>query len=134
MSAAIANYMTEHVHSIRPDETLKTAHDMMKRLKIRHLPVIEGKRVIGLVTDRDLSLVHLYPDMNLEKSRVDELMLQDVYVVKPTTHIKDVVREMGQKKFGSVIVIDRDDKLVGIFTATDALNLLHKIYDIDTDI
>ena len=128
MAAHVGDYMTENPHSIAPFETLKVAHELMQKHKIRHLPVLSKRRVVGLVSERDLSLVHLYPDMDLEHSKVEDLMLQDIYTVHPNEELKEVVHEMGQRKLGSAVVVDAGGQLKGIFTAVDALKLLHKIY------
>lgn len=128
MQSPIKNYMTEQPHSIRMGETLIHAKQLMTKLNIRHLPVLEGREVVGLISDRDFSLVDLYPDLNLEHSTVEDIMFQDVYQVAPDTPLSEVVKDMSVRKLGSAIVVDHGT-LVGIFTSVDALILLSKIYD-----
>lgn len=129
MDALIENYMTEHPHSIRSGETLESARNMMKKFHIRHLPVVQQKKIIGLITERDFSLINLYPDMNLKTTHVDELMLQYVYQPLMGTPLKEVLRTMTEEKLGSAIIVDAEGDIKGIFTAIDALTLLYKIYD-----
>ncbi len=129
MDAKIENYMTEHPHSIRSGETLEHAMGMFKKYGIRHLPVVAQKKIIGLITERDFSLIHLYPDMDLKHSKVDELMIQDVYQASIGTPLKDVVAKMAAEKVGSAVIVDSEGEIKGIFTAIDALSLLGKLYD-----
>ena len=131
MDAQISRYMTDQPHSIRPGESLEHAKQIMDKHKIRHLPVVENKKIVGLITERDFSLVSLYPEMDLKKSQVEDLMLQGVYEVLPETPLKDVVKAMAENKYGCAVVMDDKSELVGIFTSVDALKLLHKLYDRD---
>lgn len=131
MDAEISRYMTDQPHSIRPGETLEHAKQVMEKFNIRHLPVVENKKIVGLITERDFSLVGLYPEMDLKKSAVEDLMLQSVYEVLPDTPLKTVVKEMVENKYGCAVIMNDNSELAGIFTSIDALKLLHKLYDND---
>ena len=121
--------MTEQPHSIRPGETLKTAAHMMKKYSIRHLPVVENKKVVGLLTDRDFAILYLYPDLNIENSTVEDLMIPSVDTCGPEDLLHEVTEKMVKTKHGSVVVIDDEDKLLGIFTSADATKLISRIYN-----
>jgi acetoin utilization protein AcuB len=110
-------------HLIRRDETIAAAHETMRGHRIRHLPVMDGRRLVGIVSDRDLHLVESLRDVDPQIVRVDEAMTPGPYAVGPRTSLAKVARSMAKAKYGSAIVMDRG-RVVGIFTATDALDAL----------
>lgn len=122
-TATIAERMTKTPHAIGTEQSLQTAHELMRSCHIRHLPVLHGGKLIGVVSERDLRLVETLHDVDPARVRVEEAMSQDVYAVTPATPLRDVVREMATRKIGSAVVID-GTKVVGIFTTVDALETL----------
>lgn len=122
-TTTVREYMTPHPHSIGRDQKLATAHEMMRRHGIRHLPVLEGGRIVGLVSLRDLHLVETLPDVDPAKVTVEEAMAQDPYVVPPATLLVDLARTMAEHKYGSAIVAE-GSQVVGVFTTVDALRAL----------
>jgi acetoin utilization protein AcuB len=102
---------------------MKTAHELMRTHDIRHLPVLHGGKLTGLLSIRDLHLVETLPGVDPEVVRVEEAMSQDVYAVPPKTPLKTVVSEMAARKLGSAVVVDGRN-VVGVFTTIDALGLL----------
>jgi acetoin utilization protein AcuB len=119
----IADRMTRTPHLIGAEQSMKSAHDLMRTHEIRHLPVLHGGKLIGLLSIRDLHLVETLPDVDPERVRVEEAMTQDVYAVEPKTPLKQVVTEMAARKLGSAVVVE-GTKVVGVFTTIDALDLL----------
>ncbi|MBI3535457.1 MAG: CBS domain-containing protein [Deltaproteobacteria bacterium] len=121
----IRDFMTAQPHSIGKDIALKTALNMMREYKIRHLPVQEGGKLIGLLTDRDLKLASAFQDaVNLT---VEEVMTPDPYTVSPDVSFDEVVTTMSNHKYGCVIVQEMTSKVIGIFTAVDSLRVLGDI-------
>lgn len=129
MEALIENYMTPQVHSVRNTETLAEAKKLMKKYNIRHLPVLNDQSLVGLISDRDFALLALYPDMNLKESLCEDLMIQAVDTYSHKAKLADVVGQMAESKHGCAVIVDPNNHLLGVFTAIDALKLLHKIYD-----
>ncbi len=119
----IADRMTKTPHLIGAEQSLKVAHEVMRKHDIRHLPVLHGGKLIGLLSLRDLHLVETLPNVDPELVRVEEAMTQDVYAVEPKTPLKQVVSEMAARKLGSAVVVE-GSKVVGVFTTVDALDLL----------
>jgi acetoin utilization protein AcuB len=119
----IADRMTRTPHLIGAEQSMKSAHDLMRAHEIRHLPVLHGGKLIGLLSIRDLHLVETLPGVDPETVRVEEAMTQDVYAVEPKTPLKQVVKEMAARKLGSAVVVE-GTKVVGLFTTIDALDLL----------
>lgn len=114
----IQKFMTTAPHTIGADQTLSKAHAMMREHSIRHLPVLSGGKLVGVLTDRDLRLVESLKDVDPAKLMVEEAMTSDVFVVEPDMSLDEVVGTMGSKKIGSVVVM-QNQKVVGIFTTVD---------------
>lgn len=118
----IQKVMTPMPHSARIDLPLKDALSLMRENGIRHLPVQDGSRLVGVVTDRDVKLVSGFASAG--ELTVEEAMTPDPYTVGPETALDHVVYEMAEKKFGCVIIQQSNGKVVGIFTAVDAMRVL----------
>lgn len=115
----VQKYMTTSPHTIGDDQPMTIAHRMMREHRVRHLPVLRGSKIVGLVSDRDLNTVETLIDVDPRKVLVSEAMSQDPYVVSPDAALDEVVATMAEKKYGSA-VITQHDKVVGIFTTVDA--------------
>lgn len=118
--------MSTTPHSIGQDQTLHAATLLMDKYKIRHLPVLDAGKVVGLISDRDIKFALSFNDVSLEKMKVADIAKEEVYVVSPFSKLDEVVAYMASRKLGSAIVMD-NGKLVGIFTAVDALGALSEI-------
>jgi acetoin utilization protein AcuB len=119
----IRSFMTPAPHSIGHDQPLATAHERMRAWGVRHLPVLRGGRLAGLLSQRDALLVETLRDVDPAKVRVEEAMTIDVYVVSPETHLLEVATEMAAHKYGCAVVMS-GTHLAGIFTTVDALRAL----------
>lgn len=115
-------------HTIGTDQSLKKAHEIMREYKIRHLPVLKGGKLVGILTDRDLALVETLKDVNPETVTVEDACTPDPYIVSPEAKLHDVCSEMARHKYGSTLVVD-NHKLVGVFTWVDALNAFSEILE-----
>jgi acetoin utilization protein AcuB len=124
----VQKYMTTSPHTIGDDQPMAMAHRMMREHHIRHLPVLRGAKIVGLLSDRDLNMVETLSDVDPRKVLVSEAMTQDPYVVSPDAALDDVLSTMATHKFGSVVV-EQNNTVVGIFTTVDACrafsDLLH---------
>jgi acetoin utilization protein AcuB len=99
---------------------------MMRNHQIRHLPVMSGGQVTGVLSDRDVKLALSINGVDPENTKVEEIASSEVFLVKPDSKLDEVARTMSEKKIGSVLVIDHHH-LVGIFTTTDALKALDEL-------
>jgi acetoin utilization protein AcuB len=114
----IQKFMTTSPHSIGVEQPLSRAHAMMKEHGIRHLPVLHGGKLLGILTERDLALVEALVGVDPTKVKVEDAMSTVVYSVDPETPLDEVVSTMGERKYGSAIVM-QNEKVVGIFTTVD---------------
>jgi acetoin utilization protein AcuB len=122
-STTVSEYMTRSPASIGAEQPLSVAHDLMRKKRIRHLPVLHGGKLVGIVSLRDLHLVETLEGVTPDRVSVEEAMSPDVYCVTSDAPLKGVVREMARRKLGSAIVT-RGTKVVGVFTTVDALRAL----------
>jgi acetoin utilization protein AcuB len=120
LTQPIKNLMTKLPYTIAHDQTMAIAHHMMRQHGVRHLPVLDGGTMVGVVSDGDLHLVETLRDVDPERVLVEDAMTQDVYAVLPDAPVDQVVRTMARRKLGSAIVVERG-RVVGIFTTIDAL-------------
>lgn len=119
----IADYMTVSPYSTGDDQPLAHAHHVMREHHIRHLPVLNGGRLVGILSDRDLAFVENLRDVDATKVRVDEAMSPTPYAVKKTARLGEVAREMAEHRYGSAVVME-NERVIGVFTTVDALRAL----------
>ncbi len=98
----------------------------MHEFQIRHLAVLFGGRMIGIVSDRDITLVESLAGTDPAVVQVHEAMSPDPYAVDIDTPLVEVVETMAKHKYGAALVCE-GSALVGIFTTTDALRLAHDL-------
>jgi acetoin utilization protein AcuB len=122
----IEKHMTASPHSIGAEQTLERARAVMTEHGIRHLPVLHGGRLVGVITDRDVHLVESLKDVDPRLVTVADAMTQTVYAVAPDTPLQEVARAMAEHKYGSVVVM-HDHKVTGIFTTVDACRALAEL-------
>ena len=113
--------MTPFPYSISIDAPINEARAFMHKQNIRHLPVIAGGKLAGVISDRDIKL-YLGPDLDYPEA--DTALVRDVYLANPyvvdlNESLDNVLNAMAERHIGSVLVT-RDGKLAGLFTATDA--------------
>jgi acetoin utilization protein AcuB len=115
--------MTRLPITIGVDQSLASARELMDRYSIRHLPVLELGRLVGIVSERELDLLLTAPEVDPHGASVRRAMRKDVLTVSPEDPLGDVAEQMHERKAGSAIVC-RGGDVVGVFTTTDALRVL----------
>ena len=119
----VRDYMTPNPHSVRIDRSLTVAHGLMRKHKIRHLPVLDAGKLVGVLSLRDLHLIETLPDVDASDVKVEDAMTLDTYSVSPETPLAKVVRVMAKRKIGSAVVMS-NGRPTGIFTTVDAMRTL----------
>jgi acetoin utilization protein AcuB len=115
---AVSHYMQKPI-TIERTASLADAQRVMRQYQIRHLPVLDGGNLVGVVTQRDLFLLESVGEANVENSRVDEVMTEHPFIVTSDAALDEVLDIMADHKYGSVIVMGHAG-VDGIFTAADA--------------
>ena len=112
----LSEIMSTPVSTIAPDERIERATTEMRLHRIRHLVVVERGEVVGVVSDRDLKGANPY-------GLVKEHMIDKVAVASPRTTVREAANLLRGHTIGCIPVVD-DDRVVGIVTVTDLLELL----------
>ena len=128
----IGEYMTRDLVTVSEDTSMKDAMLLLRTHHIRHLPVANGKILVGLISDRDIrkaspSLLSGIGKNDyervLEDTSVGRIMTREPFTVTESTTIADAVSVLVEKKYGSLPVVDGTE-IIGIFTEIDALKIL----------
>ncbi len=117
IDSMVGEYMVRSPKVAKPEMTVGEALKFLRELRIRHLPVVEGKRLVGLVSERDLIAAPA-------NKKVRDVMVRKVYIARSTTALSEVASEMADNKYGSAVIVDKNNHVIGIFTTTDALRVL----------
>ena len=123
---SIQKYMTTSPHTVGSDQTLAHAHRLLREHTIRHLPVLRGGKLVGMLTERDLALVESLKDVDASKVLVEEAMSTSLFQVSPDAPLDQVVAEMAAKKYGSAVVV-QNQNVVGILTNVDVCSALAEL-------
>jgi acetoin utilization protein AcuB len=120
--------MTRDVICISPNDALEVAHDIMGEWDIRHLPVVEDGKLVGILSDRDV-LLHssqgVGREWDVEEVDVGDVMTPNPITCLPTDTIAHVARVMTERKIDSLPVVEEvGGDLIGLITSTDLLELL----------
>ncbi len=119
----VQEYMSIAPVVVSSDRTLAEAHRLMRERNIRHLPVVDHGRLVGIVSQRDLYLLETLKGIDPGTEVVAEAMAADPYAVPPDAPLEDVAAAMARSKFGCAVVVDRGS-VIGLFTTVDALRAL----------
>jgi len=128
-STAIREVMTSNIASVTPDQMVEQCRRIMGERRIRHLPVVSGETLVGIVSERDLFRSSLAQALGygnkdtrevMKTLHIKDVMVKQVTTVSPDTELKDAVALMAERKIGCLPVV-QDDKLLGLITETDVL-------------
>lgn len=128
----VSDIMSTAVVSVPPEMTLKEAHGILRDRGIRHLPVVKGGRLIGVVSDRDLRLATsaLLGSPLAADSPVSKVMSDQPATADVSDAIEDAAFRMRTRKIGCLPVMN-GDQLVGIITGMDLLDAILKMTGVD---
>jgi acetoin utilization protein AcuB len=120
----VGTYMTRAPYTIGVEQSLAVARRLMSENHIRHLPVLHGGDLVGMLSDREVESFEALPGSS--RLTVEEAMVPDVYVTSDDAPLAAVAEEMARRHVGSAIVVAgaESTKVLGVFTAVDALRAL----------
>lgn len=122
----IGECMTKSPVTVDRRTSLAQALKIMEDNGFRHLPVTDGAKLIGLVSERELRALENMEGFNSAGCTVEDFSLVAPYAVAPSAKVRDVAAEMADRKLGSAAVV-HGDQVVGVFTTIDALRLLAQL-------
>lgn len=117
--STIADIMSTPVRTIQPQESLRRAAQYMQELDVGALPVCDGERLLGMLTDRDITVRGLADGLNPDQACVSDIMSPEVETCTADQDTDDAKRLMGAKQLRRLPVIDKDGRLVGIVSLGD---------------
>jgi CBS domain-containing protein len=115
----IADIMTRSIATVQREETLQAAAKRMRDLDVGSLPVLDGKALVGIVTDRDIAIRGVADGMVAQESRVADVMTEEVVCCRAGDAIEDVMAEMGGSQVRRLPVLDRNNEVVGVVALGD---------------
>jgi CBS domain-containing protein len=115
----IKDVMTRNVAVVHPSTTIEEAADLMKTHDVGLLPVCEGERLVGVLTDRDITVRAVAVGQSPVTTLVSDAMTPDIYSVFEDQDVEDAARVMKQQQVRRVVVLDGDKRLVGITSLGD---------------
>jgi len=136
----VAQVMTKDVVTVTEDQDLRELDTAMRLLRFRHMPVVDGDKLVGIVSQRDVLRVtasslmpnaHQQTQLLERRFHVRDLMTTRVRTVSPGSALVDVARIMQREKVGCLPVVDGRNVLVGIVTESDFVALAVQLLDRD---
>lgn len=137
----VSDYMQAEVATLQRADRLDLADDIMRLGQIRHMPVLDGERVVGVISNRDLLAASLSQALDVEPAsrraflksvEVKEVMSEKLETARPDEPARDAARRMLDLRIGCLPVVDADHNLLGLLTETDLLRaaLLASVGDV----
>jgi CBS domain-containing protein len=127
-SLTVGSVMTRLPLVVSIDDGIDVVERIMKEHGVRHVPVLDGDTLVGIVSQRDVALLlnPALPFGDRKRVRIRSVCTRDPYVVDEEEPLDRVVLEMAERHLGSAIVA-RDGQVIGIFTVTDACRVLSRL-------
>ncbi len=116
---AVADVMTRGVRSMAPTDTLVKAAQAMEELNVGAIPVCDGDRLVGMVTDRDIVVRCVAQELDAKSCKLADIMSGHVRTVRENDDVNEVLSEMATAQIRRMPVVDPQDHLVGIVTLGD---------------
>ncbi len=128
----VRDIMSSPALAISTETTLEDAYRTMREKGIRHFPVLDGERLVGVVTDRDLRLATsvLAPSPFPAAAPVSSVMSRPPVTADSADPVEDAARTMRERKIGCLPVVE-DGKVIGIITGLDLLDALMRMTGVD---
>jgi len=115
----IADIMTRSIATVRRDETLQAAARRMQEMDVGSLPVLDGKAIAGVVTDRDIAVRGVAAGMIPQESLVADVMTAELRFCRADDTVEQAMAEMGDLQVRRLPVLDAKNEIVGIVSLGD---------------
>ncbi|ANU19074.1 acetoin utilization protein AcuB [Planococcus plakortidis] len=121
----VEEIMKKDVFTLRSDQTVQDVLDLFEEKRIRHAPIVDDGKVVGIVTDRDLkdalpSMFTVTPKVNPYEKKVSEIMTANPIIAHPLDFVEEIALVFYENKIGCLPVVSQNE-LVGFLTETDLL-------------
>ncbi len=127
----VGDLMTRDVITLQETDGLMQGDDLVKRHRIRHLPVVRDGKLVGMVSDRDLirALSRQSASTTPPLTPISDIMTRGLETVTPETPARDAIHKLLDHRFGCLPVVDGSSRLVGIITESDFMRLAARLLD-----
>jgi CBS domain-containing protein len=115
----VADVMTRGVRSMSPSDNVARAAQAMDELNVGVIPVCEGEKLVGMVTDRDIIVRGVAQERDIRSTKLADVMSTNVRCAKEDQDVDEVLSQMAETQIRRMPVVDRQDKLVGIVSIGD---------------
>jgi CBS domain-containing protein len=119
----IEDWMSKPVKSVTKDLTVRKAIKMMDEGNFGVLPVVENGKPIGIVTERDILRRVAAKDIDMDKSKIEDIMTKNPVTINHDASILEATRLMSENNFRRLLVV-KGGKLVGVVTAKDVIEVM----------
>jgi CBS domain-containing protein len=119
MGKQVAEVMTETLRTIDADESVAYAAKMMRDEDVGLAPIVEGERLVGTLTDRDIAVRVVAEGRDPEATKAREVASTDIVTVEPTQDLDEALRLMAQHQVRRIPVVENGGRLVGIVAQAD---------------
>ena len=128
----VKEVMTKNPIGVESSSTLCEAYSLMQEKGIRHLPVLENGKLVGIITDRDLRLAtsRLAERPFNPDDRVEKVMSKPVQIINPSDPVEQAIRIMRELKIGCLPVVEKG-AVIGIITVSDIMDAFLKLIGIN---
>ena len=119
MAKSIREAMTSNPCSIDADKSVAYAAKMMRDEDVGIAPIVEGDRLVGVLTDRDVAVRVVAEGLDPEKVKVSEVASRDVVTLDPQQDLDEALRLMARHQVRRLPVVEEDGRLVGVVAQAD---------------
>jgi CBS domain-containing protein len=119
MGKTIKDAMTSNPKTVTSDQTVADAAKIMKQEDAGVVPIVEGDRLVGVVTDRDITITVVAEGKDPQSTRVTEIASRDLVTVDPQQDLDEALRLMAQHQVRRLPVVEEDGRLVGVVAQAD---------------
>ena len=124
MNELVQSHMTKDVVTLNPDSTLGEVREILLGKHIHHIPILEGKKLVGMVTSWDLFKLGKSAE-EYHSMKVSEIMTRRIATLDPDQHLGAVAEVLTRHLFHAVPIVNDDHELLGIVTSTDIIRYEH---------
>ena len=128
----VSRYMTQKLITATPAMSVKQAFLLMRTHRVRHIPVVEGEKLVGIISDRDLRRPRWAEELDDwtayyqvdENHTVADIMTRSPETLRASDDVRKAVAIFRDRRYGALPVLNKDGELVGILSAQDLLGAL----------
>jgi CBS domain-containing protein len=119
MAKSVSDVMTSNPHAVETSTPVAEAARIMKNEDVGPVPIVEGDRLVGMVTDRDIAIRVVAEGKDPRSTPVSEIASRDLVTIDPDQSVDEAARLMAQHQVRRLPVVEEDGRLVGIVAQAD---------------